>query len=120
MRSPYATTEMARRLAICCRTKTIPALRAGGAFRQHDEMPPNQEAHSGPRFRSKLFDELPPEEREAAEERFRQYLDLALRIFTRLEHDPEAYARFEALTDRAYRSNMNERSNISPSNTNSQ
>jgi len=35
---------------------------------------------------------------EDAEDRLRQYVALALRVFERLERDPDAMARFEALT----------------------
>jgi len=35
---------------------------------------------------------------EEANESLRQYVALALRVFERIEHDPEAWARFEALT----------------------
>ena len=50
-----------------------------------------------------LFDDLPPGEREEAEECFARYINLALRIYARLERDPAAYAQFEALTDLVYR-----------------
>lgn len=50
-----------------------------------------------------LFDTLQGEDLAAAEERFRRYVDLALRVYERLESDPEAYARFRTLTDSVYR-----------------
>ena len=38
------------------------------------------------------------EERQEANENLRQYVAFVLRVLERLEHDPEALARFEALT----------------------
>jgi hypothetical protein len=43
-----------------------------------------------------------------ADENLRQYVALALRVFERIEHDPEAWARFEALTASRYGPRMNQ------------
>ena len=51
---------------------------------------------SGPDL-AKLYPSLSPAELEQAQENFRQYVALALRVFERLESDPEAMARFDAL-----------------------
>lgn len=64
-----------------------------------------------------LFDELPLAEREEAEECFARYISLALRIYARLERDPEAYAQFEALTDLVYRPTIHKERPTSPSPT---
>ena len=55
-----------------------------------------------------LFDALQGEDRIAAEERFRQYVNLALRVYQRLESDPQAYARFRTLTDSVYHPTIRE------------
>lgn len=71
----------------------------------------NHGFHSGDPRRAErltLFDELPESQRAQAKEAFARYIDLALRIFARLEQDPEAYAQFETLTDLVYRPTIRE------------
>lgn len=46
----------------------------------------------------KLYPHLSDPQLEEANENLRQYIALAVRVFERLELDPEASARFEALT----------------------
>jgi hypothetical protein len=55
-------------------------------------------------LRAKNFTEAQLEE---ADDRLRQYVALAVRVFERLEHDPEAMVRFEALTVSRCDSRMN-------------
>jgi len=45
-----------------------------------------------------LYPKLTDSDFEEADENLRQYVALAWRVFERLERDPEAWARFEALT----------------------
>lgn len=45
------------------------------------------------------FPELAEEELEQAEENFRQYVALTVRMYARLQNEPEAYQQFRALTD---------------------
>jgi hypothetical protein len=45
-----------------------------------------------------LYPRLSEEELQCAEEKLEQYLALELRVFERLLRDPDAYARFGALT----------------------
>ena len=45
-----------------------------------------------------LYPKLTDSDIEEADENLRQYVALAWRVFERLERDPEAWARFEALT----------------------
>jgi hypothetical protein len=45
-----------------------------------------------------LYPHLSDSELEEANENLRQYVALAIRVFERLELDPDAWARFEALT----------------------
>jgi hypothetical protein len=45
-----------------------------------------------------LYPQLNEEELREAEENLRLYLALTLRIFERIQSDPEAYSRFKALT----------------------
>ena len=47
-----------------------------------------------------LYPDLTPEELEEAERNLTEYVALALRVFHRLENDPEAYARFLELRKR--------------------
>lgn len=56
---------------------------------------------------AKKYPALSPDELEQASENLREYIALALRVFERLELDPEASAQFEALTAsrRAHRMN---------------
>ena len=56
---------------------------------------------------AKLCPNLSPAELEEANENLRQYVALALRVFERLERDPEAMARFEALTASWHAHKMN-------------
>ena len=46
---------------------------------------------------AKLYPSLSPAEFNEAKENLKRYVALALRVFERLESDPEAMARFEAL-----------------------
>lgn len=46
-----------------------------------------------------LYPNLSSEELEEAKENLRQYVAVALRVFERLESDPKAMERFEALLD---------------------
>ena len=57
----------------------------------------------------KLCPNLSPAELEQAYENLRQYVALAMRVFERLERDPEAMARFEALTASRVDLRMNEK-----------
>jgi hypothetical protein len=45
-----------------------------------------------------LYPELNSDELREAEQNFMQYADVVLRIYERVASDPEAYARFKALT----------------------
>ena len=45
------------------------------------------------------FPELSTEELDEAEENFRQYVALTVRMYARIQADPESRKRFEALTD---------------------
>jgi len=56
---------------------------------------------------AKLCPKLSPEELEEARENLRRYVVLALRVFERLESDPDAMARFDALTASRRASTMN-------------
>lgn len=53
-----------------------------------------------------------------AEENLRQYVALALRVFERLEHDPEAKVRFEPLTVSRNRRTINDKGRQNDSQTN--
>jgi hypothetical protein len=52
---------------------------------------------AGPTLRD-LYPHLSPEELKEADENLSRYIQLALRIYDRVRNDPEAYARFKALT----------------------
>lgn len=45
-----------------------------------------------------LYPDLTEEQLQEADERLTRYVELALRIYNRIRNDPEAYARFKALT----------------------
>jgi hypothetical protein len=45
-----------------------------------------------------LYPSLTPEDAALAESNLRRYLDLALRVYARLEQDHDVYAQFTALT----------------------
>ncbi len=53
-----------------------------------------------------LYPELSPEQQREADAVFGEYLELMIHIFNRIRSDPEAYARFEALTDLEIRSTI--------------
>jgi hypothetical protein len=46
----------------------------------------------------KLYPHLTTEQLKGVEENLDRYLELALRLFERIRHNPEAYAQFAALT----------------------
>lgn len=52
---------------------------------------------NGPTIRS-LYPHLDAEQLEESEENLERYLAFALRLYERIEIDPEAYAKFKALT----------------------
>ena len=54
-----------------------------------------------------LYPHFSDSQAKVADENLRQYVALALRVFERIELDPEAWARFEALTASRYGSRMN-------------
>lgn len=54
-----------------------------------------------------LYPHLSDSQAKEADENLRQYVALALRVFERIELDPEAWARFEALTASRYGLRMN-------------
>lgn len=56
-----------------------------------------------------FYPNLRPEELRAAEENLDRYLELALRIFSRIKADPQEYARFKALTDKELQSTINDK-----------
>ena len=58
-------------------------------------------------FFARKYPMLSPAELESAKDAFRQYAALALRVLERLERDPEAMARFEALTAKLSASRIN-------------
>jgi hypothetical protein len=58
-------------------------------------------------FFVRKYPHLSAAEREEAKDLFRQYAALALRVLERLERDPEAMARFDALTAESRASRMN-------------
>jgi hypothetical protein len=54
-----------------------------------------------------LYPHLSDSQLEEADETFREYVALALRVFERLELDPDAWARFEVLTASRQKLTMN-------------
>ena len=54
-----------------------------------------------------LYPNLSDSQAKEADENLRQYVALALRVFERIELDPEAWARFEALTASLYGPRIN-------------
>ena len=66
-----------------------------------------------------LYPHLSDSQLEEADENLRQYVELALRVFERLEFDTEEWARFEALTvsRRKFRMNHEKPQTNSPHNT---
>lgn len=58
-------------------------------------IPPNPEQE---RTLRQLYPRLSDSQVEEANENLKEYVALALRVFERLELDPDAWARFEALT----------------------
>jgi hypothetical protein len=67
-----------------------------------------QPSKHGPDLAS-LCPSLSPAQLEEARDNLRQYVALALRVLERLEQDPEAMARFEALTASRREHKMNEK-----------
>ena len=55
-------------------------------------------AQSDPRLRD-LYPKLDAQQLREAEENLDRYLELALQTYERIRNDPDAYARFRALTD---------------------
>ena len=53
-----------------------------------------------------LYPDLTDEELQVAEENLERYLELKLRVYERILGDPEAYARFKALTASRTQSSM--------------
>lgn len=70
-------------------------------------MNPNSPNPQQGRTLRQLYPHLSDSQVREADENLRQYVTLALRVFERIEHDPEAWARFEALTASRYGSSMN-------------
>ena len=60
-------------------------------------MPENKQQQNS-RVNPDVARQSPPSELDEAEDNLRQYVALAIRVWERLERDPEAMARFEALT----------------------
>jgi hypothetical protein len=56
-----------------------------------------------------LYPDLNEEELLEAEENLDRYLELALRIFSRVKSNPEEYARFKSLTDKRAQSKMKDK-----------
>jgi hypothetical protein len=50
---------------------------------------------------AEIISELPPDKKAEAEEAIDRYIRLVVRIFRRIEADPEEYKRLVALTDEA-------------------
>jgi hypothetical protein len=71
-----------------------------------DEFEKQQSANYDPDL-ARLCPELSPAQLEEANNNLREYVALALRVFERLERDPEAMARFEALTAQRRASRIN-------------
>jgi hypothetical protein len=57
----------------------------------------NHEQQTGPTIRD-LYPTLTEAELKEADENLERYLAFALRLYERIQADPEAYARFKALT----------------------
>jgi hypothetical protein len=55
---------------------------------------------------ARLYPTVPLKRRREAAENLAQYIDLTLRVFDRIRQDPEAWARFEALTGSAQDSSV--------------
>jgi hypothetical protein len=62
-----------------------------------------------------LYPTLSDAELKEADENLRQYVALAWRVFERLERDPEAWARFEALTASRRELTMKGKGSVNPS-----
>lgn len=85
-------------------TVPLDRVRSASTLGLMNEPPP---APKGDSNLAKKYPTLSPDELEQASENLREYVALALRVFERLELDPEASAQFEALTAsrRAHRMN---------------
>src|SRR5258708_40363848 len=70
-------------------------------------MSPNLSDPQERRTLRQLYPRLTDSQAKEADENLRQYVALALRVFERIELDPEAWARFDALTASRYGHRMN-------------
>jgi len=55
-------------------------------------------SHKGDLTIRDLYPHLNEEQLKEAEENFKRYIELSIRMYRRIQADPEAYARFKALT----------------------
>jgi len=92
-----------------CRLRQVIRSLRGLPIRYADSMDESiSNANSREKLRG-LYPDLREDQLEEADETLLRYLDLVLRICERLERDPEAYARFQALTTSAKRHTIDTR-----------